>query len=466
MSNIVFFILHEVGSLNASLQLAMDLKMRGHTVTYVGLADSEALIRANGFEFSALFHQHFPKNTTRDIADRNTLLRGVDYLLAMRRTHMLLKSFIEYLIAGGDEEFFTVIEATRPDLIIFTGVPFVEWAVLMAYARGVQGVYLRPTLSPREGTGMPPVTSTIIPRLSTSFWQNLRIRFAWRLYDFRNWLYTIGFDGLTRKLANKYGIRNYRHETVYAKDFSVTLPEIIPFHPDFDFFEMRLPDQRYIGTSVCLRRHEAAFPWEKIDSNKRLAYCALGTYLWRSSDKYRQFFRTVLDAARMTPDWQWVVAIGQTLGLDALGPVPDNVIIVENAPQIGMLKRASVMITHGGANTVKECIALGVPMVIFPLGGDHHGIAARAAYHGLAMRAEFGKTDAARLKLLIEAVTTNSFIRTQLRLMQSRFAEMEAANIGVKTIELFLPSSAPSVVGSDVKETSARATTVGVPAPS
>jgi UDP:flavonoid glycosyltransferase YjiC (YdhE family) len=213
------------------------------------------------------------------------------------------------------------------------------------------------------------------------------------------------------------------------------LPEIVPFPPDFDFPSLGLPDQYYIGASICLERQEDEFPWDRLDGSKPLAYCALGTYLWHPTKKYRQFFGAVLETARAMSDWQWVLATGGSLSLDEVGAVPENVIIVRQAPQIGLLKRASVMITHGGANSVKECILLGVPMVIFPLGGDHPGIAARAMYHGLATSGEFTTINGTKLKSLIHSAVNNPYRRVQLRLMQSRFIEMEESKAGVKLIE-------------------------------
>jgi MGT family glycosyltransferase len=218
------------------------------------------------------------------------------------------------------------------------------------------------------------------------------------------------------------------------------LPEIIPFPPDFDFPSPRLPDQHYIGASICLDRREQEFPWERLDPGKPLAYCALGTYLWYPAKRYHRFFNAVLEAARLMPDWQWVLATGGSLSPNDVGSVPTNVSIVRNAPQIGLLKRAQIMVTHGGANTVKECVLLGVPMVIFPLGGDHPGIAARAIYHGLAVQGEFTRINGMKLKSLVYAAINNAYLRTQVNLMQSRFVDMEEAKAGVKLVESLLPS--------------------------
>lgn len=434
----MFFIVHEVGSLNASLQLATDLKERGHKITYAGLEDSEALIRANGFDFIVLFQQHFPKTSISKLNKEKALLHALDFLRFRPRMQAFFRSFVDYLIAGGDEEFFAATKKVQPDLIIFTGVPFVEWVVLMARAQGIRGIYLRPTLSLCEGTGLPPITSAMIPKHAGSLWQTFRIWLAWKKHKIVDARQTAGLGKLTRKLAAKYQIQDYQWDSVYAKDFSVTLPEIIPFHPSFDFPAPLLPDQHYIGASICLDRHEAEFPWERLHSNKKLVYCALGTYVWHAKSKYRQFFAAVLEAARDLPDQQWVLVTGEALHTDEVGSIPENVIVVNTAPQIALLKRAGVMITHGGANTVKECILLGVPMVIFPLGGDHPGIAARAIYHGLAVRSDFTKLNAIKLRTLIDAATNDPFIRSQLRLMQARVIEMDEAKVGVKLIETLL----------------------------
>jgi zeaxanthin glucosyltransferase len=65
------------------------------------------------------------------------------------------------------------------------------------------------------------------------------------------------------------------------------------------------------------------------------------------------------------------------------GPVPSNVIVVDQAPQIELLKRATLCITHAGLNTALESLAYGVPMVAIPIGYDQFGVAARIAYHGV-----------------------------------------------------------------------------------
>jgi UDP-glucoronosyl and UDP-glucosyl transferase len=57
--------------------------------------------------------------------------------------------------------------------------------------------------------------------------------------------------------------------------------------------------------------------------------------------------------------------------------------MINRVPQIEVLKRAALCITHAGINTALESLAEGVPMVAIPIGFDQPGIAARIAYHGV-----------------------------------------------------------------------------------
>jgi zeaxanthin glucosyltransferase len=73
-----------------------------------------------------------------------------------------------------------------------------------------------------------------------------------------------------------------------------------------------------------------------------------------------------------------------------------------STPQIELLKRAALCITHAGLNTVLESLAHGVPMVAIPIGYDQPGIAARIAHHGTGEFIELDELTTKRLSGLIE----------------------------------------------------------------
>jgi hypothetical protein len=55
----------------------------------------------------------------------------------------------------------------------------------------------------------------------------------------------------------------------------------------------------------------------------------------------------------------WCFSIGHNLDPREIGPLPSNAITVKSAPQLELLKRTSVCITHAGLNTVLELLPKG-----------------------------------------------------------------------------------------------------------
>lgn len=145
---------------------------------------------------------------------------------------------------------------------------------------------------------------------------------------------------------------------------------------EFDLPIPRLPPQfHYAGPFHDDEgREPIPFPWEKL-TGKPLIYASLGTLV----NGLNSLYRTILEAVGEFPDMQVVLSIGRNLDPEYLGPIPSNTIVVPSAPQIELLKRAALCITHGGLNTVLESLAEGVPMVAIPVGYDQPGVACRIA---------------------------------------------------------------------------------------
>jgi N-glycosyltransferase len=77
-----------------------------------------------------------------------------------------------------------------------------------------------------------------------------------------------------------------------------------------------------------------------------------------------------------------VVAVGPMRA--AFEPAPPAVRLVEWIPQSLMLEYCSVFVHHGGFNSVREGLRLGVPMVVIPWFTDSLTNAARCAQAGVA----------------------------------------------------------------------------------
>jgi UDP:flavonoid glycosyltransferase YjiC (YdhE family) len=143
----------------------------------------------------------------------------------------------------------------------------------------------------------------------------------------------------------------------------------------------------------------------------------------------------ILEAVGEFLEMQMVLSVGRNFNPGDLGPIPSNSIVVRIAPQIELLKRAALCITHAGLNTALEASAQGVPMVAIPVGYDQPGVAARIAYHGVGEFVEIRNLTARRLSELIVKVKANPNYRDKARWFQKVLGETRGLDIAADIIE-------------------------------
>jgi zeaxanthin glucosyltransferase len=97
-----------------------------------------------------------------------------------------------------------------------------------------------------------------------------------------------------------------------------------------------------------------------------------------------------------------------------------NAIAVGYAPQLELLQRASLTITHAGLNTVLESLNNGVPMVAIPITNDQPGVAARIAWTGTGEVIPLKQVSVPRLQTAIKQVLTDdSYQQNALKLQEA-----------------------------------------------
>jgi zeaxanthin glucosyltransferase len=368
--------LPETGHMNPSFKIARQLKMRGHRVCYLAIPDFKDCIRSQGFEFFPLFNDLYPNGFTSRQAFKDSNLETLD----------AIKMLIGAKLANGKttmadllkREIDNLIKKLQPELFI-VDILLPEVA-LTALSLNARTLLVNTNLDNRLNEGDP--------------------------------------------LA-------YRHLS--------GLTELILCPQEFDFprAQRRAHRHFHVEPSIDLQRPEAPFPWDKIDSRKPLIYCSLGTQN-RLFDRGRDFLQTVILALSARQDWQLVVSIGADRKPDEFHSVAPNVVLVNSAPQIEILKRASVMITHGGLNSIKESIYFGVPMIVCPIMREQPMNAARVEYHRLGVRADILKATAESIHSLIEKILGDGSYRKRVELMGERFRAMENSERAASIIETML----------------------------
>ena len=105
-----------------------------------------------------------------------------------------------------------------------------------------------------------------------------------------------------------------------------------------------------------------------------LIYISLGTVF----NELPAFYRACFSAFGDMP-YQVVMAIGKNTDRSQLGATPANFIVSDFVPQLDLLERAALFITHGGMNSANEGLLYGVPLLVVPQRGDQYMVAGRVA---------------------------------------------------------------------------------------
>ncbi len=126
----------------------------------------------------------------------------------------------------------------------------------------------------------------------------------------------------------------------------------------------------YVGVSRPLDRRgdEPEFPWEKLRDDVPLVYVASGGGHALSYDAETYIKIT---SALGADEAQYVCSLGELARQPFVRDLPENVIAVSYAPQLQLLeRRASVVVSHGGINSVNEALTYGRPLLVIPISHD------------------------------------------------------------------------------------------------
>lgn len=177
-------------------------------------------------------------------------------------------------------------------------------------------------------------------------------------------------------------------------------------------------------------REKVEFPWDRL-TGEPVVYASMGTILNGRVD----VFRTIVAALAKHRDMQLVLSVGNQIDPAQLGPVPRNSIIVERAPQLELLKKASLCITHAGLNTVLESLAQGVPQVAIPVSFDQPGVAARIAHRRTGVVTSLDKLSPDHLAELMDEVLINPIYRINAKNLQRKIIEANGLAVAADVVE-------------------------------
>ena len=377
------------GHLYPMSALARTLQARGHEVVFIGVPDAERIVREAGVDFVGYCEVEFPLGSIPEAYAPAGRMHGLDV------TNFTCQQIVPRFTEAAFKHLPAVLRELNIDLLVIDtihflielvpmnmGIPYVQvWNVVHLDLSGQTPPSLfdwpyenTPAALERNGQAAQGLAATLFPPV-----MGVALRYA-------------AENGMNIDWTDPAA-------TVSKLAVISQLPE------EFDFPGTPWPPQHhYVGPLHDLAgRRTVDFPWERLDG-RPLVYASMGTLLNGSVQTYQ----TIVQTAAQLPEAQFIVSLGSAVALEEFGELPENVIAVRTAPQLELLQRATLCITHAGLNTVLESLVQGVPMVGIPVGYDQPGTAARIAHHGVG---DFVRID--------EELTVNGLAALVRKVMQT-----------------------------------------------
>lgn len=192
---------------------------------------------------------------------------------------------------------------------------------------------------------------------------------------------------------------------------------------------------RHVGPVLERERHgvRAPLPWPD-DPAIPLVLVSFSTMPEQGSVAK---FQHAIDALASLPV-RGVVTVGDSVDPAALRPSA-NVAVFATADHDDLMRRASLVLTHGGHGTLMRALKNGLPMIVVPgLGGDQPVNAAAAEAWGVG-RALPADADTAAMRQAVEAVLGAASCRAKAVEISRLFAGVDGAAKAADEIEALLP---------------------------
>ncbi|MBS1952560.1 MAG: glycosyl transferase [Cyanobacteria bacterium SZAS-4] len=407
MAKYFFFSGPQSGNVNPTLAIAQGLVQQGNEVIYYLTDEYKNVLESTGATFrryDSVMKNSFGKSQT-DKQDLQVSAPWINSSL-VEECEIVLPRVLGDLKAE-----------TKPDAIIYGQMAL--WGRMLAEILQLPAVLIRPTYASNEHFNLLQVLHNTFyneeqkqERSATFAKANKEMHDLCKRYDIKPFPVTDAMD--------------------YAEPLTlVTQPRT--FQYEGDSFDGRF---HFVGPCILPRPDSSHFPFERIESKATL-YISLGTAFNDKSEFYNMCFKAFGD----TP-WQVVQSIGNRLKLEQLDSVPKNFIVAPHVPQLDVLKRANVFVTHGGMNSVMEGLGNGVPLVVVPQSGEQMLSAQRVEQLGMGLALHPSDVTISKLQQAVEQISNHSSYRERARSLQQDIKSAGGYQAAVDAITTYIKGGA------------------------
>lgn len=411
------------GHLNTMFPLGDELKRRGHKVTVLSKSEAQIPAQKAGFNFSEVYYPIDKENiilrpSSWAILDKNDSLKNIRYTLQKfaKLAETRLQKAPTIIKERG-------IDALLVDSSVFEGGTIADYLNLPY-------VTVCCVLPFYQDPNIPPVMTTW--QYNLAWWSLLRNRIGYSLFNY----FAASVWQVIARYRSLWNLPPYSH----TNDIFSKLAIITRHIREFEFPRQLPPHFHFTGSfHNSIKRPPVAFPWEKLN-NKPLIYASMGTL----QNRQDYVFRTIA-AACADLDAQLVISLGGGLDPEVLPNLSGNPLVVKYAPQLELLQKASLNITHGGLNTTLESLSYGVPMVAIPVTDDQPGVAARIAWTRVGELIKLSSLNVDGMRKIVERVLKQPSYKQNAVRLQKAIRHTGGVNRAVDIIEKVISTKKPAI---------------------
>ncbi|MEG4116125.1 glycosyltransferase [Microcoleus sp. N9_B4] len=406
--------------LNTMISLGCELLRRGHRVTVFNFLDAKGKTLASGLEFQPFAEEEFPVGWFAEILTQRGKLSGVTALrhtlkeVAQTSTAILREAPIAIKKAGVEALLVDQVCLEGGTIADFLNIPFITVCSALLLNRD---------------PNIPPICT--LWQYDPTWKGRLRNQVSYQLLSL-----------LARPIRER--ISEYRQEWnlplhSHPNDAYSKLAQLNQHPAEFDFPRQNLPPHFHFTGPYhnSATRKPVPFPFEQL-TGKQLIYASMGTI----QNRLLEVFQTIASACEGL-DAQLIISLGGGATPESLPPLPGNPIVVGYAPQLELLQKATLTITHAGMNTTLESLSNGVPMVAIPVANDQPGVAARIAYTGVGEVVSLKELSVPKLRSAIVKVLTQESYKQRAIEMQGAIGRSGGTKRAADIIEQVVLTGKP-----------------------
>lgn len=410
------------GHLNPLSVLGRSLMDRGHRVTVIAPPDAQAKATREGLGFRPIAAPEFPPGAWDQWS------RGIGELAGLKASRFVGR-WLGLFAKGILRDLPECLARERFDGVVMDQICFGTEAVCEAMK--VPMAVACSALALHSEPGIPP---SMFPwGYSDGLSGCLRNRLGLFLSYATGWPVTVRL--IPYRVAKRLPAMRFSH----MNEMPPSLVQVAQQPREFDLPRRRLPDHVHF-TGPWIRAEPKTpsqrdadkgegFPWERLDG-RPLIYASLGTL----QNGVERVFRLIAEACAGFAGFQLVLSLGRR-GASLSSELPGNPVVVDYAPQAMLLRRAALVITHGGLNTTLESLAHGIPPVVLPIANDQPGIGARVRHLGLGEVVWWNDISVETIRSAVGKVVAGGGYRDRARAMAERIGSVNGPVVAAELIE-------------------------------